>query len=170
MKTHFRAMFLFTSFAPLYLLVAVTLAVRCHWWPAAAWGALFLLSLLVFWILLRQLTRAIPINKRVVSADRLDSDILSYVVSYLPPLIAQDLSALPTYIPLAVFYVTVVTLLFHSRNLYVNPLFMLAGYNIFKLEAGLTRPIVAITKKNDLFPNDEIDLYEVQTSILYFGK
>lgn len=170
MKGHFRALFLFTSFAPLYLLIGVVLGVKCQWGGASIWLAIFLLSVLVYAVLIRHLKRASQIHKSVVSAERLDSDILSYVVSYLPPLISQDLDSVVTYIPLFVFYITVLTLLFHSRNLYVNPLFMLAGFSVFRVDVGLSRPVVVITRKKDLFPQDGIALYEVQTSVLYFGE
>lgn len=170
MSGWFRAIFLFTSFAPLYLLFAASLYVQgsSRWTTALA---AFLVACAAFAWLRTRFTRKAVFRATVTFESSLDESVFSYLLSYIPPIMIDDFSDPAKLVPMMGFYAVAVTLLFRSSVIYINPFFLAFGYRIFFArlhESG--RTVVLITRQATPLQQETLRLYEVQTSRLYYAE
>lgn len=171
MSGWFRAIFLFTSFAPLYLLLGASLYVQGFhlWWiPLIVTG----FAIIAFLFLERRLTRKSVFRQRITFESSLDESVFSYMLSYVPPLMVDDFSDPKKLVPVIGFYLITVVLLFRSSVIYINPFFIALGYRVYigrMHESG--RSVVVITR-NITAPIDGelLDLYEVQPARFYYAE
>ena len=180
MTTWYRTRFLFCSFGPLYLLVCVGLAAQHKWLQDGFKGgdaiamviaaSAFFLSIAVFDGLRRGFSAASPSRYAVEPADTLDDTVLSYMLSYIPPLIIDDLSSAAKVAPAIVFYVVLIIIMVTTDTMYVNPYFLLFRYRIFRVELPSKRTVVVITRRPEILPGETVDLHELQPSKLYFAS
>jgi hypothetical protein len=170
MTVWFRAIFLFSSFGPLYLLLATSLYVQGF--PGWHWALLlFALSVCIFLFLRSRFKRKSVFRKRVKIEGSLDESIFAYLVSYLPPLMTDDFTETKKLAPIVVFYIVTILLLFRSEATYINPYFILFGYRIIQVRLeGSNRSVVLITMREDLVDDEIVSLYEVQPSRVYFAE
>lgn len=170
MTSWFRAVFLFSSFGPLYLLLCVGLvAQKSFLWPYAA--TLFAASLLAFLYLKNQMKRKSVFTKKISIDAPLDDSILSYLISFIPPLLVDDFSDQKKIWAILVFYMTTAALMYRSDSLYINFYFLLFGYRIFRAEIEDTgRSVVIITKRRDFIKGDVASLYEIHNGQLYYAE
>lgn len=101
---------------------------------------------------------------------RLDEGIITYLISYLPPILIDDLARTSSAVPIALFYVFIVFLFTRTDSLYVNPLFLMFRYHVFRVRLQASaRSVILISTNQDLVDNALIDLYEVQSGRVYFS-
>lgn len=180
MTAWYRARFLFCSFGPLYLLLFVGLVVQHKWAGASLWskytllmalaGGSFIISLFVFQSLRNSFLSASPSRCKVVPIESLDESVLGYMLSYIPPLMIDDLNLLAKVAPAIVFYVVLILILLRTDTMYVNPYFLLFKYRIYRVQLPSKRAVVIITKKAEILQDETISLYEIQPAKLYFAK
>lgn len=170
MTPWFKALFLFNSFGPLYLLVAASLyAQGGKWW----WIGLvfFAVAIIIFLWLEGRFKRKSVLRKKVIVEASLDESIFTYLLTYLPPFMTDDFSAPSKLAPVVVFYSLMIILLFRSSTIYTNPFFILWGYKIYRVRFEDTkRAIILITRRSDLVDGDMLSLHEIQLSRLYFAE
>lgn len=169
MSGWFRALFLFTSFAPLYLLIGASLWIQGFrlWWIALLAAGL---ALATFLLLERRLTYKSPFRQQVTFESSLDESVFSYMLSYLPPIMIDNFSDLKKVTPVIGFYIVSAFLLFRSSVVYINPFFMALGYRIHigRLhESG--RTVVVIVRGFTPIDGEILKLHEVQPARLYFA-
>lgn len=166
----FRAIFIFTSFLPLYLLLAASLYVQgvVGWWIALV---VAVVSLLAFGNLTKTFKRKSVFRSKVEFRSRLDENIYSYLISFLPPLMVDDFSNQRKLVPVIGFYAMSTTLLFLTRAIYINPMLILFGFRIYSAKLGsAATDVVIITKIDNLILDDVLDLYEIQNARVYFAE
>ena len=169
MSGWFRALFLFSSFGPLYGVLCLGLIIQKLYIPASVAGVATLAAIYVFLFLRSGFKSNQPFKDRADVLAQLDENILNYLIAYLPPLLIDDLGSGAKVAPALAFYAVVVTLMASSNTLYVNPFFLLLGYRIYRVRRTSGRTVIVITKKLEIVGNEELNLYEVQRSRLYFA-
>ena len=180
MTAWYRARFLFCSFGPLYLLLCVGLAVQ-HTWSMASMrnydtivmaiaACAFALSILVFQNLRRSFAAASPSRYAASPVESLDESVLGYMLSYIPPLMIDDLGSIAKVAPAVVFYAVFILILLRTDTMYVNPYFLLFKYRVFRVELPSRRSVIVITNKSEIMPGEILSLHEIQPSKLYFSS
>lgn len=145
-----KVLFLLSSYAPLWALIAVRFDAvepsRLSVAPYLSWSfvALTLGSLAAFAFLLSRLKAANPVVISIRSYARNDDHILSYVVTYFPPLFSLDLAKPHDLWSLAILYVTVGIVYVRADAFYVNPLFALAGFRSYEITTSSGRTFAAL--------------------------
>lgn len=144
-----KLMFLVSSYAPLWLLIGVrfrSLDPSTVPYAPSAEKAFYIISfasVLVFFLLLRSFRRASPVALRVRSYSRKDDHILSYIVTYFPPLFSLNLGQSTDIASLIIIYATAAVVYVRLDAFYVNPLFALFGYRIYEV-CGEKETVTAI--------------------------
>lgn len=170
MSGWFRAIFLFTSFAPLYLILSGSLWIQGYrfWWIALILTGI---AVIAFLFLEKRLTHKSVFRTKVTFESSLDESVFSYMLSYIPPLMIDDFSDSKKLVPVIGFYLVTVALLFRSSVIYINPFFMALGYRVYigRLhESG--RSVVVVTRHTAPIQGEMLNLYEVQPSRLYYAE
>ena len=179
MSVWYRALFLFSSFGPLYLLVCVGLGVQHDWEKAgpksgviiaiAVTVGVFLLSVIVFERLRSEFRANSPARYPVEPIISLDENVLTYLITYLPPLMIDDFSSIPKVAPAIIFYAVMFLIMMRTDTMYVNPYFLLFGYRIYRVRLPSKRSVIIVTKKAEVMPDELLNLYEIQPSRLFYA-
>lgn len=169
MSGWFKGLFLFSSFGPLYALVALGLMAQGHWLMSIGPIATFFLALGTFEFLRDGFKRRKPFKDQARSPSQLDENIIGYLIAYLPPLLVDDFQNISKIIPATAFFVTVVLLLFKIDSIYFNPFFLIYNYRIYRVTLVSGRTVVVITDKPEIVEGDKLNLYEVQSSRVYYA-
>lgn len=169
----FRLLFFFSSFGPLYLIFAIKLFYNSG--VSLFWSVLFLtlsfLALGAFGFIRRGLHsgNATPFTISDVKAK--DSEIFSYITTYIPPLITRDMSNPEVFLPLAVLYIVIGLAYMRLDSPFLNPFFILFGFRIYEGKLGSSKTMVTIIAHNKfVVTSGEIVLHEVGTSDLYYHE
>lgn len=170
MTSWFRLHFLFSSFGPLFALVAIVFAVQGYPWGAALAGLLCVCAALTFLALATGLKRKSPFHEVVQVDGPLDQHILSHLISYLPPVLVDDFGSLKKLLPVIAFYGFVLVIMLKADAIYVNPFFLWFGYRIFQVRLPNGRQIVIVTKRASTVSGDRLALYEIDATRLYFAE
>jgi len=170
MSGWFRALFLLSSFGPLYALLAVGLWFQGAHGPAVVAATAFVSSFLLFLKLRSGFKRQSVVRNKVELIESLDENILTYLISYLPPVLIDDYSDPKKTGPLIVFYVVAVVLMLRTNTIYVNPYFLVFGYRIYRVTLTSGRPAIVVCNRPELVTGDELNLYEIESSRLYFAE
>ena len=171
MSSWFRFWFLFSSFGPLYLIFAVKLwlSVNVGYKPPAVAAAACLLSAVAFLLLRRRLRPDNGTVFEITDIKSKDSEVFSYITTYIPPLILRDMSEPSIYIPMVILYSVIFLCYMKLDAPYLNPYFILLGYRIYEARLTKTRALVTIIAKNRrMAGTEEVRLYEIGTGDLYY--
>lgn len=170
MTNFFRLQFVFSSFGPLFALMAVVLVVQDRPWGAAVAGLLALCAFVTFLALATGMKRKSP-SFEVVRVDaRLDQHVLSHLISYLPPVLMDDFGTVETIVPVFAFYAIIVLLMLRADSIYVNPFFLWCGYRVHQVRLENDRSVVIVTRRTSTITGDRLALYEVDATRLYFAE
>lgn len=167
----FRLLFFFSSFGPLYLIFAVKLYYNhgFTWMAPALFGTLSVLSFISFLLIRRNLSSNNGTKFKVSDLKAKDSEIFSYITTYIPPLITRDVSEPEVYLPLAILYTIIAIAYLRLDSPYLNPFFTLMGYRIYEGKLGSTKSVITIiAKRPPTVVSGEMILHEVGTSDLYY--
>ncbi|UKE57709.1 hypothetical protein [Xanthomonas translucens] len=179
MTAWFKSKFLFSSFGPLYFFLAIGLTVQHNWqskwnWGftnsamVAGWGCL-VLSFLIFLQLRTSFEVGSIIRSAISAPERLDESVLSYMLSYLPPLMIDDFGNNAKVIPAAGFYSVLITLMAATNTIYINPYFLIFRIRIFRISLPDGKRVVLISKRNTLKDGESIPLYAINPESLYYS-
>lgn len=141
-----RALLTLTSFAPLWLGLAV-LGIPGSGWAAVPLYAVAALSPVMLWVFLRKVRRITATTQKVQRAVRHDQDLLGYVAAYLIPFAFIGTDGTKAMVVLGLFLLLVLGLAVHARIFYVNPLLAIARYRIFEVELTNGASVVLITRR-----------------------
>lgn len=180
MTPWFRLLFVFSSFGPLYFLLVAGLIAHektDNKIPPVGGQYLFYaallccaLSFVAFFIIVKSFKTSSFSFFKFNKAQPLDENVLSYMLSYLPPLMIDDLSSIKKVIPAIVFYVIIITILLRIDSLYVNPYFLIFGYRIYRVELPSGQEVVMVTKEKGLSTGELLRFYEVAPGKLFFAE
>lgn len=169
----FRFLFFFSSFGPLYLIFAIKLFYNAG--VPSVWPSLFLaLSVLAFGAfryIRRGLLSGNPTPFAVSDLKAKDSEIFSYITTYIPPVITRDMSSPEVFLPLVVLYGVIGLAYMRLDSPYLNPFFIFSGFRIYEAKIGSSKTLVTIISHNSftIVPGDVV-LHEVGTSDLYYHE
>lgn len=171
MSNWFRFCFLFSSFGPLYLIFAVKLELNkgVNPWAAVIAGGAFLLSILIFLVLKRNLSSDNGTVFEVSDIKSKDNEIFGYITTYIPPLISRDMSDPSVYIPISILYGVILLCYMRLDAPYLNPYFIFLGYRLYEGRLRNSRSLVTIiTKSRRLSGTELVKLYEIGTGDFYY--
>lgn len=179
MSAWYRILFLFSSFGPLYMLLCLELTIQHDWQKTgfrgggvigmSVAGAAFLLSFFVFTWLRSGFRANSPSRYKVDPLTSLDENVLTYMLSYFPPLMIDDFSSTAKVVPAIMFYVVMTAIMFCADTMYVNPYFLLFGYRIYRVKLPSARSVILVTRKTEVRPDELLNLYEIQPSRLFYA-
>ena len=93
-------------------------------------------------------TRINPDNREVINIVPKNDQVLSYLVSYLLPFIGFDLTKGNEFIALIIIFLTIGVLYIKADLIYINPLLMLFGFNIYEAQFTNESKRILISRKN----------------------
>ena len=171
MSGFFRLLFLFSSFGPLYAIFAVKLHFNAG--ISEVWQYVFALfaasSVGVFASIAASLRSRVGTIFEVVDVKAKDSEIFSYLTTYIPPLIVRDMSKPEVYIPLMILYFVIGLAYFRLDSPYLNPYFILFGYRVYEARMKVSRALVTIISRGRrIAGTDDLSLVEVGNGDLYY--
>lgn len=131
-----RIMLFFCSYFPLTLIISILAIGLWPWWAIAlVFGVLGLGSLTLTWVYCSWMLRKQYVEqKRVVNFSRRDSEVMSYIASYLIPFVSFQLGSWQQILALGIFLTVLLIIYVHSNMIYINPMLNVAGYRLYEIE------------------------------------
>jgi len=174
MKGIYRFAFLFSSFGPLFFIMAVkTILTR----PISNTGLIVFLVLFGFSLagvvfVVHGLKRTTPQTHTLTDLKPRDTDIFPYLMTYIPSLIFKNVYDPDIGIPLVILYALIFLLYFKLDSPFLNPFLAALGYRIFEARMEKSKsPVILISKGRILTGTESLSLFEVaasNTSIYYY--
>ncbi len=136
----FRGVLFFCSYFPLTLIICYLQFGVWPWWVIALLGGLFgIVPLFGTWFYLWWVRRTIdPIRAKVTSFSKHDSEVMSYIASYLVPFVTFQLGDKQA-VALLVFVGVLLILYVRSDMIYINPMLNIWGYHLYEVEVEHSR-------------------------------
>ncbi len=127
-----RCLLFISSYFPLTGIFCILLWEKdWHW----ALGILLLgivgLSVMLLYFL-RVVPSRTPSNEKIVTLDRHDGDVLSYIASYLVPFVSFDLKSAQIW-AIPVFIAVLLIIYVNSNMIYINPMLNVLGYHLYEI-------------------------------------
>jgi hypothetical protein len=152
-----KLIFVSASWCPVYLLVAVLA------WPANRTLSVLLLALslgsLLLLYLLEKVVRA-RFARELVTASRSEvqkEDIFMYVLSYIPPFFAVDVSSNEKLVALLLLYFLIFMTYVRLDQYHLNPVFVFFGYRVFRVSTpGGAQLYVVANRDQNIRPGEQI--------------
>lgn len=147
------------SWCPVYALVAVLV------WPSRQNLAIILLALgvvscIALW--LAKLIISMRFAKELYSITECESqkgDVFMYVLSYIPPFFAIDVSSSEKLFALVLLYIFIFATYVRLEQYHLNPIFVFFGYQVFKVKTSGGKILYVITRQGyPIRRGDEIRL------------
>jgi hypothetical protein len=144
----FRIALFFSSYAPLFLLLAYV-SRRC----AGVWITLVALALassgaLVLVLFVKRDERGPRLEIAHIKPQ--DGDVLAYIATYLIPFLGLDLTRRDDIVLFAGFLLVLMLVYVNSNMLFVNPLLAIAGYHTFEITDPQAHTYNLISRRPDL--------------------
>lgn len=171
------AILLFISaYSPLFLILAVKdFDFNCkinfnH--PAFVYSILgiSLLSIILLFYTVSKIRRGnMPV--RIISVKNRSADLINYTIPYIVSFFGFDLSKIEDVISLSIFLLLMLLLTLKSKSVFMNPILLLIGYNLYDLEYefdGKKQSTIVISKE-EMLPNDVYYIRSL-TRFLYIVK
>src|SRR5947209_6326999 len=130
-----RGILFFSSYFPLVLIFCILQLGKWPLWAVALLFGIGIVSLLgtrfYFWLMR---SRAYVEQKKVINFTKRDSEVMSYIASYLIPFVTFPLDTAQQFWALGVFIVVLLIIYVHSNMIYINPMLNVAGYHLYEVE------------------------------------
>lgn len=94
----------------------------------------------------------------VVSVQRKDSEVMSYIVTYIIPFIGLDLSSFANLFSLCLFFFMLMIIYINTNLIHINPMMNMVGYHIYEIENNSGTIQTIISKKSRMVRNDKLKL------------
>jgi hypothetical protein len=146
-STIVKILLFLSSYLPLFAILTLL-----SWSKNRALAYAFIVVGLASWIVLEiylryARTKINPEKLDIKSAQQRDAEILSYIVTYLIPFMA-DFSKPPIeLVALGIFFVVIGFLYFNSNMIHINPMLNLQGFHLFEVELADGTSQAVLTKK-----------------------
>lgn len=142
-----RMLLIATSLAPILIVYGASLMPRNLSWAAALAAVAVLLAAICLLLLRYARTRVARTSVTVTAGKNLDSQVLSFLIAYLLPLLVQKEQK--TNVWALVAFVAVMFVVLATCNIYhVNPLMGMLGYHFFEVTATSGTAYLLITRRN----------------------
>lgn len=109
-------------------------------------------------------TKINPDNREVINIVSKNDQVLSYLVSYLLPFIGFDLTQSNEFVALIIIFLTIGVLYIKADLIYINPLLLLFGFNIYEVQFinGSKRILISRKNVNEIKLLKNIKFYELE--------
>lgn len=127
--------------------------------------AFSLITLMGFVATLYILSRKVnPDEGQVKQINTKNEQVLVYIATYILPFLGFNLDDMYEQISLLIVFVTMGVLYIKSDLMYINPLFLLLGYNIYEVILENDKKRIFISKRNyiDIKNKKLIEFYELE--------
>ncbi|MCM2675590.1 hypothetical protein [Alkalicoccobacillus plakortidis] len=151
MTKTYRAGLYISSFFPLYLLLILdNFQIFISWSSfkdilkfnnlaeSLFWSSIFFLIVISIFSVLIIIKRKPNIKEKFSEITGTEDNLLSYVVTYLVPLLSIDINSPNSLLVNAGLFFLLGFIYVKNNLVYLNPLFLFFGYNIYKCETGRT--------------------------------
>ena len=171
----FTATLLFISaYSPLFLILAVKdfdfVTTKCFKHPLAISIMLGLaaLSILLLFLSVLSITRG-NMSVKVKSLNNRSGDLINYTIPYIVSFFGFDLSKTEDVVSLSIFLLLMLFLTIKSKSIFMNPILLLAGYNLYDLEYEFDNKVYTkiVICKHDMQINEHYYIRSL-TRFLYF--
>jgi len=120
------------------------------WSKSALCFSVSLLSVAIFFIILRSMTKTSPYTCNIVSFEEKNVDYLSYVMTYFIAFLSFRLDSIPNILGV-IFLFSFIAFVYSKSNLiYSNPVLAIFGFNIYEANLEGGKKIMIISKADDL--------------------
>lgn len=94
----------------------------------------------------------------VVSVQRKDSEVMSYIVTYIIPFIGIDLSSFANLFSLLLFFIMLMIIYINTNLIHINPMLNMVGYHVYEIENSSGEIQTIISRKSRLVNKDKLRL------------
>ncbi len=107
-----------------------------------------------------------PDGAKLLEFTRRDSEVMSYIATYLIPFVSFSFDSWLQMIALALFIIVLLIIYVNSNMIYINPMLNLFGYHFYEIKIeGSQRSFYYLARKR-LIRDDKIDYVYVSDDIL----
>lgn len=173
----FAAILLFISaYSPLFLILAVKdFDFKCSYrfnHPLAIYIILgvALLSVVLLFVTVGSLKRGnMPV--KIKSVKNRSVDLINYTIPYIVSFFGFDLSKTADVVSLSIFLLLMLLLTIKSKSVFMNPILLLAGYNLYDLEYEFDKKTCStiVISKEEMYTGDRFYIRSL-TRFLYIVK
>lgn len=160
-----RLVLFLSSYAPLFLILAVR-----NWSHARRVSLGFvvvaLVSVLLLVAFLKQAKSLARDKVTIASVVARDGDAMSYIVTYLLPFLAVNLSDANDVVSLALVFVVIGLLYVNSNLIYTNPVLNVARYHIFEVQDEDGKTSALISKRSYIRTGSELEVVSLGDYVL----
>jgi hypothetical protein len=164
-----RLILFLSSYAPLFMIIAMR-----GWEKSRTVGLVMvvvaIVSVIVLFLFLGVVSRLAPDKIIVESVTSRDGDTMSYIVTYLLPFLAVNLSDVMDVGSLGVLFLVIAILYVNSNMIYTNPVLNLAGFHVFEIHDANGKTSALISKRSYLRTGTEINAMSVGDYVLLEKK
>lgn len=130
---------------------------------------LAVVSVLALLVFMGQAKRIRPNSIAVADVRQKDSEVLSYIVTYLVPFLAVDKTKPEQAVAMVGLFILICLIYIQTSMLYVNPVLTILGYNLVEVTTDRKDTMMALTSRK-LRPGDTANVSKMGESILLVHK
>ncbi len=128
-----RGILFISSYFPLMLIFGVLLHNKYPYWALAVL-VVAVSSLILAWGYLRWCRNHLAVSHdRLTDYQKRDTEVLSYIASYLIPFVTFPFDTLEQVVGLIIFVVVLLILYVNTNMIYVNPMLNFVGYHLYEV-------------------------------------
>lgn len=142
----FRSVLFLSSYAPLFLILAILLLHESYV-ASAALIATLILSLVTLRLFLSTIRESSRVRIEVEEIQPKDGEMVSYIATYAIPFLAAPFETWEKGVGLAVFFVVVWFMQVKLNLLYVNPVLAILNYHLYEVTTGGTTQMLLSKKR-----------------------
>ncbi|WP_336080452.1 hypothetical protein [Thalassospira sp. CH_XMU1448-2] len=176
MRSYYKLVFVFSSYAPLFLIAGG----KCLFTKGIdpIWGTALLglggLGFIVGGGLLLYASKPKERYVQLEDIEAADSEVLIYVLGYLPIIVTAGLDQADQVFSVLATYIVVFSIYILMDKVYVNPLFLAVDFHLyraFETRGQNKRPVVLISASKNISGNRNLRLKEVSAvGVYYYGS
>ena len=130
-----RGALFFSSYFPLIAIICVLQYDQWPWWATASLASVGVVTLLATGFYFRWMRRHVAgERKKITNFSKHDSEVMSYIASYLIPFVTFPLDGPKQWIALGVFLIVLMVIYINSNMIYINPMLNIFGYHLYEIE------------------------------------
>ncbi|MGH2478655.1 MAG: hypothetical protein ACRDHW_03230, partial [Ktedonobacteraceae bacterium] len=117
-----RGILFLCSYFPLVLIFCILLWNAWPLWAILLLASVGLASLLLTWLYFHTILYRSSVSRATITTfTQRDSDVMSYLASYLIPFVSFSLASVQQALALSVFFIVLFLIYVHSNMIYINP-------------------------------------------------
>lgn len=164
----FKLLMFISSYFPLYIILIFTILPfeNLRWTEILGNKKLFIVIIVLIILLVISFIPLIYIfvcerNSMIEakSVKQMNSETLSYLVTYIVPMLAIDINEIKTLVANALLFLLIGYLYIRSNLLHINILFLIFGWNIYE---DTSKRIIISREKPDYFKREEVSNHNIK--------